>query len=425
MSDKATTLRLLPAGEQPGEPMLAEARPWREGLLGAPSAGDHIVHFYEDEEFLFNAVAHFAAAGLAADEPVLIVATESHRAAFADRLCRNGASPDVAVASGQLLMLDARETLTRFMIGDEPDWHRFRATIGAALEKCRAGRAFARVRVFGEMVDLLWRGGNRAAAVRLEELWNELARVQSFSLLCAYSMANFYMPGDGELFDQVCGAHSHVVPPADDAARAVRALATELQARKDLEKELRRALRDRAKTAGAMEERSAQEAERFRLLVESVNDYAIFMLDADGRVASWNAGAERIKGYRADEIIGQHFSRFYPTEDAPKCAMELEVAAREGRFEDEGFRVRKDGTRFWANVVISRVVGRDGSLVGFAKVTRDLTARRQLEEERLARAGLSMRWRTRRRWRSCVSGSSASSATTCGRRSPRSRWRRP
>src|SRR5688572_11172081 len=94
---------------------------------------------------------------------------------------------------------------------------------------------------------------------------------------------------------------------------------------------------------------------RFRLLVESINDYAIFMLDPTGHVVSWSPGAERIKQYPADEIIGQHFSRFYLKEevDAGKCEMELRVAAEVGRFEDEGKRVRKDGTTFWANVVIT------------------------------------------------------------------------
>lgn len=388
MNDEATTLRLVRPGEQGGQPLLAEARPGSEGLLDKPSAGDHIVHFYEDDEFLLDTVAHFAAAGLAAGEPVLIVATEPHRAAFTGRLRRNGASPGAAIASGQLTMLDAGETLPRFMVGDEPNWDRFCATIGPVLEKCRESRAGARVRVFGEMVDLLWRAGNRVAAVRLEELWNELARLQSFTLLCAYSMGNFYMPGDGELFDKVCGRHSHVIPPSDSAARIVRSLETELEQRSQLEGALRQALQRRAVTASAMEERNAQDAQRFRLLVESVEDYAIFMLDAQGRVSSWNVGAERIKGYCAEEIIGQHFSRFYPPEDVSKCQMELEVAARDGRFEDENWRVRKDGTRFWANVVISRMLDRDGHLVGFAKVTRDLTHRRQLEEESVARAAL-------------------------------------
>lgn len=389
MTEKPTILQLVPPGEEGGRPLLAEARPWSEGLLDNPSTGDHVVQFYEDDEFLLDAVARFAAAGLTAGEPVLILASEPHRAAFARRLRRNGANLDAAVASGQLRTLDARETLLRFMVGDQPDWGRFRATIGPVLEACRAAtRADARVRVFGEMVDLLWRTGNRAAAIRLEALWNELARQQSFTLLCAYSMGNFYMPGDGELFDKVCGLHSHVISPGDGVARIVRSLETELEQRKQLERVLRGELRGRAVTAGAMEEKSAQDAERFRLLVESVKDYAIFMLDVDGRVISWNVGAERIKGYRAEEIVGQHFSRFYPREDVSKCEMELEVAARDGRFEDEGWRVRKDGTRFWANVVISRMLDRNGGLVGFAKVTRDLTHRRQLEDEQVARAAL-------------------------------------
>ncbi len=113
----------------------------------------------------------------------------------------------------------------------------------------------------------------------------------------------------------------------------------------------------------------------FRLLVESVRDYAIFMLDPQGRIASWNAGAKRIKGYESGEIIGRHFSTFYPPEDvaARKPERELEIAIQDGRIEDVGWRVRKDGSRFWATVVITAVRDASGQLVGFAKVTRDLT----------------------------------------------------
>src|SRR2546429_1221137 len=128
----------------------------------------------------------------------------------------------------------------------------------------------------------------------------------------------------------------------------------------------------------------------YQLMVESVTDYAIFMLDPAGYIASWNQGAERIKGYHADEIIGRHFSVFY-TDDANAIGHpqhELEIATRDGRFEDEGWRVRKDGSVFWANVVVTRMLGRDGKLIGFAKVTRDLTHRRALDEERIARAAL-------------------------------------
>lgn len=123
--------------------------------------------------------------------------------------------------------------------------------------------------------------------------------------------------------------------------------------------------------------------ERFRMLVQSVTDYAIYMLDPKGRVSSWNAGAERFKGYRADEIMGEHFSRFYTEEDReagiPRIA--LETAEREGRFEAEGWRVRKDGARFWASVIIDPIRDDNGALVGFAKVTRDLSEKRAIEEQ--------------------------------------------
>ncbi|MFO0578729.1 MAG: PAS domain S-box protein [Polyangia bacterium] len=130
--------------------------------------------------------------------------------------------------------------------------------------------------------------------------------------------------------------------------------------------------------------------ERFRLLVEGVKDYAIFMLDPQGRVSSWNEGAHRIKGYKADEIIGQHFSKFYPQEAINRRwpEHELEVAKAQGRFEDEGWRLRKDGTSFWANVVITALYDRGGVLRGFAKVTRDLTERRHTEA--LIEAGKQM-----------------------------------
>jgi PAS domain S-box-containing protein len=126
----------------------------------------------------------------------------------------------------------------------------------------------------------------------------------------------------------------------------------------------------------------ARSEELFRLLVAGVKDYAIFMLDPEGRVSTWNIGAERIKGYRSEEIVGQHFSRFYPPEDiqAGKPDFELKEAASEGRFEDEGWRLRKDGSRFWANVIITALRDEDGHLLGFSKVTRDFTDRKRAEE---------------------------------------------
>jgi PAS domain S-box-containing protein len=137
-----------------------------------------------------------------------------------------------------------------------------------------------------------------------------------------------------------------------------------------------------------LERNHAQEAlqaneERFRLLIEGVKDYAIFMLDTDGRVMTWNTAAERIKGYHTEEILGKHFSVFYQREDiaADKPTRVLKIAAAEGRFEEESWRSRKDGSRFWANVVITALKNRTGKLQGFAKVVRDITRHKQAEEK--------------------------------------------
>jgi PAS domain S-box-containing protein len=151
-------------------------------------------------------------------------------------------------------------------------------------------------------------------------------------------------------------------PIATQEGRGVIAIVRDITERKRLDTELRRS------------------EERFRLMVERVADYAIFMLDMEGRVASWNAGAERINGYRAEEILGQHFSRFYASEDIDKPNRELEIAAATGHFEEEGLRVRKDGSRFYASVLITATRDEKGNLCGFTKVVRDITERKQAEE---------------------------------------------
>ena len=130
------------------------------------------------------------------------------------------------------------------------------------------------------------------------------------------------------------------------------------------------------------EEALKQSEHRFRTLVEGVTDYAIYMLDPSGLVMNWNTGAERLKGYRAEEIVGQHFSKFYTREERAegKPGRVLETASREGRFEGEGWRVRKDGSRFWAMVVVDAIHNESGQLIGFAKVTRDITERRAAQD---------------------------------------------
>jgi len=159
----------------------------------------------------------------------------------------------------------------------------------------------------------------------------------------------------------------------------------------DLHRQLEQQVRERTAELRATEE-------RFRLLVEGSKDYAIFMLDPTGRIASWNPGAERIKGYRADEIIGQHFSRFYPPEDlqSGKPERELRIAAAEGKYEEEGWRLRKDGSRFWASVLITALRDEAGDLRGFSKITRDRTENKRAEEA-LRRAHAELEDRVRQR----------------------------
>ncbi len=399
MSDEGASLHLvkLEEGTETTRSVVIERQtPGSEALQVRPAGCEHLVHFYETEGSLYDAVAHFSADGLSAGEPVIYIATPAHRSALLERLRRSGCRIESAVASGLLTLLDARQTLSRFSVGGELDWDKFSSLVGGIIEERVAGRSGLRVHLYGEMVDLLWRDGHKQAAIRLEEMWNDLAKVHLFSLLCSYRLGNFYQAADAGLFDEVCGTHSGVVPTTIRLFEdRMRSLEKEIEHRKQREAELREALSRRAgegvqagETRRLAEERRDLGEERFRLLVESVQDYAIFLLDPEGRVSSWNAGAKRIKGYQADEIIGQHFSRFYPEEDvkAGKCERELEGAVRDGRFEDEGWRVRRDGSRFWANVVITRMTNRTGNLIGFAKVTRDLTQRRALEDERLARA---------------------------------------
>jgi PAS domain S-box-containing protein len=174
----------------------------------------------------------------------------------------------------------------------------------------------------------------------------------------------------------------------DERRRATDALR---QARDELERRVtertqaleqaNRALHQDIAVRSKLEEEFRRSEEKFRLMVEAIRDYAIFMLDPDGKVATWNAGAESIKGYKAEEIIGQHFSRFYPREAIERKfpQYELEIAAKHGRFEDEGWRLRKDGSAFWANVIITALYDADGGVRGFAKVTRDMTERKRVE----------------------------------------------
>lgn len=224
----------------------------------SPAPHDHVVQFYEDESFLADSVATFLAAGLKQDRPAIVIATEAHRRAFLKNLKRKHAvDGEKAMASGQLSMLDARDMINGFMVGGMPDAALVKVQLGGLLAGILANYPGQRLCAYGEMVDVLWRDNNAHAAIRLEELWNELAGMYSFSLLCAYAVASFSRSTNGVGFQDICRTHGHVIPAesyretwtAPERHHAVTDLqvraaasATEVEQRKVLEHALRRAL---------------------------------------------------------------------------------------------------------------------------------------------------------------------------------------
>ena len=190
----------------------ADTANWPE-LLQAPATGDHFVQVYSDAAFLCDAVAEYAGTGLRRGEGVIVIATPSHRAAFLQRLDDDGIAARAAVQRGQLVMLDADETLSRFTPSGMPDWQTFHALVGGVIAKVRL--EYPKVRAYGEMVDVLWQRGDRDAAIRLEEFWNDLAKLQTFSLLCAYYMDNLDAAAYHGPLECVCNVHTHLIPARD------------------------------------------------------------------------------------------------------------------------------------------------------------------------------------------------------------------
>jgi len=336
----------------------------------------HVVQFYKEDHSLLDALSRYIGDALKSGDAAVVIATQTHTEALTRELIASGIDVSAATKEGRYLTFEAADTLSQILLAGMPDADRFSRVIGGIIERAKAAAKPDRpwVAVFGEMVALLWAEEKRDAAIRLEELWNEFAKTTLFSLRCGYPINGFPFKETGA-FLNICDQHTRVIreenhatlPSEEERLRSIAALQQKLEL---LEKQ-----------------KSLYEAQlQLKLLVEAVQDYAIFMLDATGHVRSWNSGAQRIKQYQASEIIGRNFSCFYLEEDvkAGKPQRNLEIAARDGRVEDEGWRVRKDGSTFWANVVITALKDDTGKLVGFGKVTRDVTdrmrAQRALEE---------------------------------------------
>lgn len=267
----------------------------------------HVVQFYEHETALVETVGEFLAAGLKSRQPAVVIATDSHARSFTDALATRGVPVDEAIRGGRLTILPADRTLASIMGESHPDEDRFKSTIAAMVEQQLAGANGTGVRLYGEMVDLLWKQGKREAAIRLEELWQDLTARHPISLLCAYAMANFYHETGDLLLHDICKHHTHVVARTDGGPAEIRplrptpgpqALRAELDHRKQLEEALRQALAER---------RRAEQALRTQYALASVLAEAKSLRDATPRIlqavcdsGGWKLGAI----WKADAAAG-------------------------------------------------------------------------------------------------------------------------
>jgi hypothetical protein len=184
-------------------------------MSSLPHGHGHAAKFYENEASLYRTVSRFLAEGLAGGHPVVMIATPEHERGIEDMLRASRIAVMDARRQGDLVMLDAEETLGAFMVDGHPDRHLFEEQIGGIIEQMLRGRSHAVLRAYGEMVDVLWKQGRPDAAIELEILWNQLLAKYDFSLLCGYSMGNFYK--EPRRFQDVCEQHTHVVDPASTA----------------------------------------------------------------------------------------------------------------------------------------------------------------------------------------------------------------
>ena len=187
---------------------------WKD-LLANPGPTGHIVQLYQEADFYGEAISHFAAEGLARGESIIIVATAPNWANISGRLLRKGLDPDDLFGRGQLVLLDAEQTLPKFLVGGHPDAKIFKPLAKATIERARAGGKFPRVRWWGEMVNLLYIAGNQSGSTRLEELFDEVAHEQSISIFCSFLMDKYDPKIYDRAFGDVCRTHAHVIPAED------------------------------------------------------------------------------------------------------------------------------------------------------------------------------------------------------------------
>jgi PAS domain S-box-containing protein len=352
-----------------------------------PESPEHVVQFYESDTFLAEVVVEFLGHGLVSGDPAVVIATPEHRRLFADRLTGKGVDVAQATARGRLAMLDARDTLARFMVGEMPDGERFNQTIGQLLDRLAVpGR---RVRAYGEMVNLLWQDGNAKGALRLEELWNDLQSQRGFSLLCAYVMGNFFKQAAD--LHQVCATHTHVLrgpehqrPKLDLDATALppqhsRALAAEIAHRKELEQALRASIKELRRKEAEL----SQSQDHLQDFVENAA-LPLHWVSADGTILWANRADQALLGYAPEEYVGRPFSEFHLD---PEVAEEIRARWRRNEhLSNREVRLRARDGSVKHVLLSSNIYWRDGSFGHTRCFLRDVTEQKRLQDAREAAA---------------------------------------
>jgi PAS domain S-box-containing protein len=343
----------------------------------AVGGAEHLVQFYETDDFLLDALVGYVRGGLEAGDVCLVLATAAHRESLEARLETSGLDLAAARQGGAYLWLDASTTLARLLQDGWPDPERFARVVGRQV--VRALKRGRHVRIFGEMVALLWAEGNRAAAVRLEELWNQFQRraPAPFTLFCGYTLADCAGAACAEPFAAICQQHSQVFPGESYAALAdptarLRTIAL---------------LQQQALTLAAemAERQAAQEAQLHLAAIVASSDDAILSKGLDGVITTWNAAAERMYGYRAEDIVGQPVTLLFPPDRKEEFFQIMERIRRGERVDHyETLRVCKDGSLLPVSVTVSPIKDQQGTIIGASAIARDISARKALERQREA-----------------------------------------
>ena len=332
---------------------------------------DHFVQFYEDDACLVQLIAFFFVAGLGGGGNAVIIATEAHRHALERRLEEQGIAVEAMKAQGRYLSLDAAETMAKFMRNGYPDEALFHHAVGGLIEGLT--RQDRPLRAFGEMVALLAAEGRIGAAIRLEELWNNLGQVRSFALFCAYPMRCLNEKADKVEFDCICREHRRIIPPEACLAD---------EGREGGDMSARTVLCDGVTPEDAtMGQRWSENPNAYLAAIVESSDDAIIGKDLNGVITSWNPGATRIFGYSANEAIGRSIKMLIPPDRQNEERQILMRISRGERIEHyETIRRRKDGTTFDISLSISPVRNAQGKIIGASKIARDITARKRIEK---------------------------------------------